>query len=153
MIDTTTVINLQELASALSLTGLGDSEAEIRTPPSWEAWILVEAKRRTLYAMYMFDNILNFSRNTPSYLATELRQLPAPSSKSLWAATTEDEWETEYDRYLAEWSVKIPRLEDLWPHPMEQITKERRGRVDQWIESVDEFGMFLFSVCSMTHGY
>ncbi|KAJ6562803.1 hypothetical protein DFH09DRAFT_1159661 [Mycena vulgaris] len=129
MIDTTTMINLQELASAVSLTGL-----------------------RTLYVMYMFDNIFNFSQNTPSYIATELGQLPAPSSKSVWAATTKHEWGTEYEHYLAEWPSNIPRLEDVWPHKVERIAKERRGRVDRWIETADEFGMFLFAVTSMIHG-
>ncbi|KAJ7468697.1 hypothetical protein FB451DRAFT_1257030 [Mycena latifolia] len=152
IVDTTTMINLQELASAVSVTGLCASEEFNRTRPAWEAWIMMEAKRRTLYAMYMFDNVFNFSQHTASYIATELGHLPNPSSRSLWAAATKDEWEIEYGRYLAEWTTNIPRLEDLWAHQTEQIAKERRARIDRWVESVDEFGMFLFAVTSLTHG-
>ncbi|KAJ7682838.1 hypothetical protein B0H17DRAFT_1138075 [Mycena rosella] len=141
LIDTTTMINLQELASAVSLTGLYSDPPR----PSWEAWILAEATRRTLYAMYMFDNVFNFSQQTASYIATELGRLPVPSSRALWAAATRDEWVKEYGRYLTEWPSDIPRLEDLWPHQIERVAKERRERLDQWVESVDEFA-------SMTHG-
>ncbi|KAJ7482183.1 hypothetical protein B0H11DRAFT_2173247 [Mycena galericulata] len=152
MIDTSTMINLQELASAMSLTVLSSAEnPPHRTRPSWESWILAEAKIRTLYATYMFDNVFNFFQNTPSYSATELSKLPAPSSKALWAANGRKEWEAEYERYIAEWPSDIPRIEDLWPHEMEAVTKERRERTDRWVESVDEFGMFLFSACVMTY--
>lgn len=152
MIDTTTMINLQELASAMSLTGLSTCEAT-HTRPAWDSWIIAEAKRRTLYAMYMFDNVFNFTQRTNSYTATELGHLPAPASKSLWGAATRDEWAAEYERHLSEWPSNGPRLEDLWPHQIEAIVKERRERIDRWVESVDEFGMFLFAVVSMTHGH
>ncbi|KAJ7740194.1 hypothetical protein DFH07DRAFT_839179 [Mycena maculata] len=70
MVDTSTMINLQELASAMSLTGLstaGEGVYPIR--PSWESWIMAEAKRRTLFTMYLFDNAFNFFQKT-------LRTLP-----------------------------------------------------------------------------
>ncbi|KAJ7157851.1 C6 finger domain protein [Mycena crocata] len=152
MIDTTTIINLQELASAMSLTGMHSSDAVHRIRPTWESWIMAEAKRRTLYTMYMFDNVFNFSQNTDSYTATELGKLPLPSNKTLWAASTKDEWESEYERHVAAWPSSIPRLEDLWPHPVIAVAQDRRERADRWLESVDEFGMFMFAVSSITHG-
>jgi len=152
MVETSTMINLQELASAMSLTGLGTTGAPFyRTNPSWEAWIIAEAKLRTLYTMYMFDNVFCFSQNAPVYVATELGRLPAPASKALWAAANRDEWGSEYGCYLAEWPSEIPRVEDFWPHHMEEIVKERRERIDRYVESIDDFGMFMLAACSMTH--
>ncbi|KAJ6482959.1 hypothetical protein C8R47DRAFT_1133362 [Mycena vitilis] len=149
MIDTTIMINLQELASAISLTGL----CEPTLPsPGWESWIIAEAKRRTLYSMYTFDHVYNYSHNITSYIGTELGPLPAPSSKTLWTASTKDAWEKEYERYIAEWSSDIPRLKDLWPHQIEAVATERRERADRWVESVDEFGMFMFTITIMSLG-
>ncbi|KAJ7041140.1 hypothetical protein C8F04DRAFT_1208423 [Mycena alexandri] len=150
MIDTVTMINLQELAAAMSLTGLHAPDVQ-HTPLAWESWIIAEAKRRTLYTMYMFDNAWNFLHDTTSYIATELGNLPLPARKGLWAASTKETWEIEYNRSVAEWPSHPPRLEDLWPHPSDVVASERRARIDRWVESADEFGMFLFAVSSITH--
>lgn len=142
------MINLQELASAMSLTGLSCPSG---TPPEWESWIIAEAKRRTLYSMYTFDHIFNYSQNIPSYIGTELGHLPLPSNKALWAANTKDAWEKEYQRYLGEWPSDPPRLEDFWPDQTEAIAKKRHERANRWVESADEFGMFMFAVSNMTY--
>ncbi|KAJ7166590.1 hypothetical protein C8R46DRAFT_899326 [Mycena filopes] len=152
MINTAAMINLQELASAMSLTGLQPPNVQQHTRPSWELWIISEAKRRTLYTSYMFENAWNFMHGTTSYIATELGNLPLPSCKGPWAATTKETWSVEYSRSIAEWPFDDPpRLEDLWAHPDEAVVKERRARTDRWVESADEFGMFLFAVSSITH--
>lgn len=146
------MINLQELFSAMPLTGLGTAgESFHRTRPSWESWIIAEAQLRTLYTMYMFDNVFSFCQNTTAYIATELCGLPAPSPRVLWGAASGDEWGVEYERFLAAWPSDIPRIEDFWPHQTEAIAKERRERIDRWVESVDEFGMFMFATHIMTH--
>ncbi len=44
---------------------------------------MAEAKRRTLYTMYLFDNILSAQDGLPTFLSTELRGLAAPAEKSL----------------------------------------------------------------------
>ncbi|KAJ7717562.1 hypothetical protein B0H16DRAFT_1610763 [Mycena metata] len=148
MIDTATMINLQELAAAMSLTGLHPPDTQ-HTRPTWESWIIAEAKRRTLYTMYLFDNARNFLHDTTSYIATELGNLPLPAGKGLWAASIKETWEIEYNRFVAEWPSGPPRLEDLWPHPSAVVASERRTRVDRWVETADEFGIFLFAVSSM----
>ncbi|KAF8130503.1 hypothetical protein K438DRAFT_1418701, partial [Mycena galopus ATCC 62051] len=80
----------------------------------WDSWILGEAKRRTLYTMYTFDHLFNYAQNATSYIGTELGHLALPSSKTLWGAASQDEWKTEYERFVAEWPSDAPRLEDLW---------------------------------------
>ncbi|KAF8169204.1 hypothetical protein K438DRAFT_1855850 [Mycena galopus ATCC 62051] len=150
MINTTTMINLQELASSMSLTGLYSPDAG-PPPADWDSWILGEAKRRTLYTMYIFDHVFNDAQNATSYVGTELGHLALPSSKALWAAATQDDWKAEYERFVAEWPSEAPRLENLWPET-EVIMEERRERADRWIGSADEFGMFIFAVSSMIFG-
>ncbi|KAJ7352682.1 hypothetical protein DFH08DRAFT_913423 [Mycena albidolilacea] len=152
MIDTATMINLQELASAMSLTGLYPSGMQERPLPDWESWIVAEAKRRTLYIMYSFDHVFNYYHDTTSYIGTELGHLPLPAHKGLWAATTENSWKTEYERFTREWPSEAPRLEDLWPQEAEVVVKERRERADRWVESADEFGMFMFAMSNMIFG-
>ncbi|KAJ6542765.1 hypothetical protein B0H19DRAFT_1000510 [Mycena capillaripes] len=146
MIDSATMINLQGLASSIYSRGVSAGLYPSDTLLEWESWIIAEAKRRTLYSMYTFDHIFNYSQNMTSYIGTELGNLPLPSNKALWAASTKDIWEKEYQRYIAEWPSNSPRLEDFWPHETEAVAKERRKRADKWVESADEFGMFMFAV-------
>ncbi|KAJ7260877.1 hypothetical protein B0H12DRAFT_1201608 [Mycena haematopus] len=145
MVDTGTMINLQELASALSLRLHSSASAESVVPPlaDWESWIVAEAKRRTLYVMYTFDHVHNYLHNKISYIGTELGHLPLPANKALWAATTQTAWKAEYERFCAEWSCTPPLLDDFWPDqaPVEAAGKERRERADRWVETADEFGI------------
>ncbi|KAK7055088.1 C6 finger domain protein [Favolaschia claudopus] len=153
MVDTSTMINLQELSSALSRTGLYTSDAQQRsTVPEWESWIIAEAKRRTLYTMYTFDHVFNYSQGQPSYVGTELGQLSLPASKELWTATTKHDWELKYEQHIMDWPTEGPQLDDLWPHGTEDVKKRRGERADRWVESADEFGMFMFAISNMTFG-
>jgi hypothetical protein len=149
IVNSAIMINIQELASAMSETGLtGFEGSTIR--PTWKAWALAEAKRRTLYTMYMFDHVFNCSNNTACYRATELGQLPASSNKALWAASDEAEWERAYDRHISNWPLGGPLIEDFWPNTDEAIGNRRRERADRWLEDVDEFGILLFSTSNLT---
>lgn len=149
------MMNIQELACASSRQGLVCVAEQRSTRPKWEAWIAVEAKRRTLYTMYMFDSVLLSRDKLRNYLGTELRGLPAPANKSLWQVRVRHEWERLYNAHLTEWPRGELRIDELWPMPAGSdslATEERRQRVDQWLEDVDEFGTMLFAVTSCTHG-
>jgi hypothetical protein len=149
------IINLQELACASARGGLVCMAEQQRARPKWETWIVAEAKRRTLYTMYFFDNVLSAQDGQPTYLGTELRGLPAPGSKFLWQATSQHDWETAYNSHVAEWADGEFHIDELWPIPAELTAAdvtERRGRVDRWLEDVDEFGTMLYAVTSCTHG-
>jgi hypothetical protein len=152
LIDQTTLINLQEFASRISQAGLVCQAELAHTRPHWKSWIVASAKRRTLFAMYMFDNAVNTFNNNPVYIAVELETLPAPASKALWEARKREAWEREYDLYLGNWEGGGLRLGELWLLETETGARERRERVDKWVESVDEFGMMLLAVCMHTHG-
>lgn len=147
--------NLQELACSCSRRGLMCTAEKQRARPRWEAWIVAEAKRRTLFVMYLFDSVLLAQDGLPTFFGTELQGLPAPASQSLWKAHTRHEWEAAYNIHLADWAEGGLRIDELWPIPAdldEAGLVERRGRVDQWLENVDEFGTMLYAVTSCTHG-
>ena len=148
------MINLQGLACASSRKGLMCTAEQQHARPPWEAWILAEAKRRTLYTMYLFDSVLSARDGLPTMLGTELTGLPAPCSRFLWRALTRPQWETNYNTYLVDWKEGLC-INELWPVPddMDEAgLSERRRRVDQWLEGVDEYGTMLYAVTSCTHG-
>jgi len=146
-----TMITLQELAAEISSTGLMCVAEISYARPRWESWIVAEAKRRTLYTMYMFDNLFNHTNNSPSYRGAELAHLPAPCGKGLWEEQAREAWERKYDLYLANWGRGGLGLGELWPQ-MGGAESERVERVDRWVEEVDEFGMMMLAVCVFTHG-
>ncbi|KAJ3481826.1 hypothetical protein NLG97_g7725 [Lecanicillium saksenae] len=146
---------LQGLACVVSRKGLVCVADATHTRPRWEEWIVTETKRRTLYVMYLLDNVLSDQENLPTYLGTELRGLPAPSNKALWQAPTRAAWEKDYNLFLAEWSEAHLTIDELWPIPPDMDDIElarRRRRVDHWLENLDEFGTMLFAVTGCTHG-
>jgi hypothetical protein len=148
------MMNLQHLACVSSHRGLMCNAETQNTRPRWEAWILMEAKRRTLYTMYLFDGVLSAQDGVPTALGTELTGLPAPSNKQLWGAQSRHEWETAYNTHLADFAQGL-RIDELWPVPPELDEaglQERRRRVDQWLQDVDEYGTMLYAVTSCTHG-
>ncbi|KAI5458925.1 hypothetical protein BGZ63DRAFT_389922, partial [Mariannaea sp. PMI_226] len=148
------MMNLQELASSSSRCGLMCVAEQRRARPKWEAWIVVEAKRRTLFTMYLFDSLLLAQDGLPTYLGIELQGLPCPSSKALWIARARREWEASYNLYLTDWLEGDFRIDELWPAPPdidESAIIDRTRRVDRWLEKLDEFGTMLFAVTSCTH--
>jgi hypothetical protein len=148
------VMNLQEIACLCCSRGLVCTAEQQRARPKWEAWIVAEAKRRTLCIMYLFDNVLSINDGLPTFLATELSMLPTPGSKSLWRASDRNEWENVYNIHLVDWPDGGLRLEELWPLPPDadqDCVAKRSGRVDQWLEGVDEFGTVLFAVTNSSN--
>ena len=150
------MMNLQDIASSACQSGIMCT-AELREQharPKWEAWILAESTRRTMYVMTLLDSLLATQDGLPTFLAAELRGLPAPQSKQLWQAQGRREWETKYNVYLAEWPDGPLCIDELWPTPSNldaNAVLERQRRVNQWLEGVDEFGMMLYAVTCCTH--
>ncbi|GKZ25575.1 hypothetical protein AbraCBS73388_001217 [Aspergillus brasiliensis] len=147
--------SLQELACASSRHGLICAADQRRARPKWEEWIITEAKRRTLYVMYLFDSILSSQEGLPTFLGTELTGLPAPANKLLWQAPTRYEWEREYNVHMADWMEGCLTIDELWPTPVDlgdAGIARRRARVDQWLQNLDEYGTMLFAIMRCTHG-
>ncbi|KAI1372494.1 hypothetical protein F4677DRAFT_264015 [Hypoxylon crocopeplum] len=149
------MMNLQALACSSGRGGLVCTVEQQRARPRWEAWIVAEAKRRTLYTMYLFDSVLSAQDGLPTFLGTELQGLPAPANKSLWSAQSRHGWATAYNVYLADWPEGGLCIDELWPIPAdldEAGILRRRNRVDHWLEDIDEYGTMLYAVTSCTHG-
>jgi hypothetical protein len=101
--------------------------------------------------MYLFDTLFCTLNGLPTFLGEELESLPVPAPKILWEATTRKSWEKEYNSFLNTWDGGGLRIDELWPAP-DSAVEARRKRVDKWVESIDEFGMMLYAVTSITHG-
>lgn len=145
------MVNLLDFACDAATTGVGCPAELTNSLPDWESWIVACTKRRTLYTVYFFDNVFCTTHDLPTVLGVELESLPAPAGKTLWEASNRTLWEERYTAHLAEWPDGALRIDELWPGP-EVNRDERRRRVDRWLETVDEFGMMMFTVTHLTHG-
>ena len=148
------MMDLQEIASLCCRRGLVCVAEQNRARPRWESWIVAEAKRRTVYTMYLFDSVLSTKEGLPTFFGTELLGLPAPLGKSLWEAEAQRDWGTAYNTYLADWAGGGLRIDELWPAPSwldEPGLVGRRKRVDQWLDEIDGFGTMLFAVSGSSH--
>ncbi|KAI8193041.1 lysine-specific permease [Colletotrichum sp. SAR 10_65] len=135
------MMNTQDLACETARRGLACVAEQQGARPKWEEWIVAETKRRAVFTMCMFDSALLTNDGLPSHLATELRGLLAPGSKSLWEARDRRDWEVKYNIQLAAWNDGGLRIEELWPMPegfSEAETEKRRERVDMWLEDLDD---------------
>jgi hypothetical protein len=151
LIDRQVMVNLLDFACDMATTGVVCPAEIANSRPDWESWIVACTKRRTLYTLYFFDNIFCTARGLPTFIGEELASLPAPARKTLWEASDRTAWEKRYTIHLTEWPDGALRIDELWPGP-ELGKDERRRRVDRWLETVDEFGMMLFTVTHLTHG-
>lgn len=148
------MITLQDIASSACKAGILCSAEQHHARPKWEAWIIAEATRRTLYTMYLFDSLLSSQDNLPTFLGLELTGLPAPASQQLWQAQARHDWETKYNVRLAAWPAGGLRIDELWPVPtnLDEVgVRTRQERVEQWVGDVDAFGMMLYAVTCCTH--
>lgn len=148
------MVHLQELASLAAKQGIVSQAETQHLRPKWESWILVEAKRRAIYTMYLFDGLLSARDGLPSFLGTELAGLPAPACQSLWDARERQVWERRYDVFLAQWPEGYLTIDELWPTPQEfdeAASHRRSARVDHWLEDVDKFGTMMFAITSYIH--
>ncbi|OCT50079.1 putative C6 finger domain protein [Cladophialophora carrionii] len=149
-IDQDIMMRLQELAGDAAGKGTichGETEG---TRPDWESWIVASTKRRTLFASSLFDNLVNFSQGSPSFVAVELAGLPAPAGKNLWNARTRQSWNQAYNLQLGHLGDGELLISDLWPQS-EANSEVLQPKIDRWLSSVDEFGMMLYAVTAHTY--
>lgn len=158
------ITSLHELAAKVSDAGIvcpeevaGHSPAGV---PAWESWIMAEAKRRTVYCVYMFEDLYNHEHDAASYLGEELGLLPAPASKWMWQATSRDSFALEFLDWTKAWGGgRGLVIAEFWPREVgstaddvatEEWRRNREERIVRYSEAVDEFGMFLLAICTAT---
>ncbi|EAW13479.1 putative C6 finger domain protein [Aspergillus clavatus NRRL 1] len=145
------MMTLMELAFRTAQNGLFSKAETTHSRPDWESWIVVSAKRRSIFTMYLLSSVYNSDRCLPNFVADEVGGVFVPESRVLWEASDRDTWEREYDRHLLEWGDGMLQISELW-RSAETGTAERRSRVERWVQGVDEYGMMLFAVCAHIHG-
>ncbi|KAE8381959.1 hypothetical protein BDV26DRAFT_49114 [Aspergillus bertholletiae] len=145
------MITLMEMAFRTARNGIFCAAELAHTRPTWESWIVVAAKRRAIFTMYLFSSVYNADRLLPNFVADEMRGVYAPGNKALWEARDREAWSREYDRYLLRWEDGMLEISELW-RSAETGSAERRERIERWVQSADEFGMMLFGVCAHIHG-
>lgn len=142
--DLPTLVSLQDISSYISESSLILPAETIRIRPSWEEWVLVGCKRRTIMALYCFEWIYAMLYGLPTFPCTDLGFIPSPAGKVLWNARTKEEWEAAYDRWLGRWAgVDVHTLEDL---AKIQPGPEIDARTEMWLEEADEFGVMYMAL-------
>ncbi|KAM0114314.1 hypothetical protein ACP6JC_009167 [Aspergillus fumigatus] len=131
-------MTLMELAFRTAQNGLLCTAETTHTRPNWESWIVVSAKRRAIYTMYLLTSVYNSDRGLPNFVADEMKGVYVPESKVLWEVTDREVWEKEYDRHLLEWEDGMLEISELW-RSTETGSTERRERIGRWVRGVDEF--------------
>ena len=150
VVNVSTMIDLQQLASQVALSGLMCHEELDHCKPSWESWIMATIKRRTLYSMYMFDNVFNTIHGAPCYQSQELGNLPASGNGKLWNASNAQSWSKEYDLYMNNWRDGQLQMCEFWPGTKD--VAKRETRLTKWAKEADAYGTMLMAVCIMIHG-
>ncbi|GES59898.1 GDSL-like lipase/acylhydrolase domain protein [Aspergillus terreus] len=127
-----TMITLMDLAFRTAKNGLFCRAEAANARPTWESWIVAAAKRRAVFAMYIFSGVYNADRNLPNFIADELSELYVPGHKVLWEARDRETWEKEYDRQLIEWDDGMLQISELWRSD-ETGSPDRRRRIERWL--------------------
>lgn len=80
-----------QLSILVKQSGILESD-EIPQDASWENWVSIEERRRTLFAAYALLNLHQVAHNaSPSILNHEIG-LCVPGTAASWKATTESQW-------------------------------------------------------------
>ncbi|OAT05839.1 regulatory subunit for Cdc7p protein kinase [Blastomyces gilchristii SLH14081] len=134
------VRQLRSIIQHVVSTGVVLQEEIERTRPFWECWIAVTCKRRAALSLYTIYWGYSVYHCIPAFDCSELHHMPAPAPKYLWQATTNEQWESLYNRWLAHWDGPYYRHGEIF----EINTGIRMDpRAELWFEEVDEFGMIF----------
>lgn len=146
-VDQSVFASLQKVVYHIVGTGLVLEEEKGHTRPTWEAWIHVTAKRRAILTLYLLHWSYSVYNCLPSFDCAELGFMPAPAPKVLWQASRKEQWETMYNRWLAQWNGNEYMMREfgaIEPGPVVN------PRAELWLEDADELGILFFSIVNAT---
>ncbi|KAG5294387.1 C6 finger domain-containing protein [Histoplasma ohiense] len=140
LLDDKLVKHLKTIIHYVLSTGMVIEEEINRTRPLWDCWISVTCKRRAVMGLYCIYWAYSAYHGMAGFDCSELNHIPAPAPKYLWQATNKEQWESLYNRWLAQWDGPYYRQGELFT-----ITPGARmdKRAELWFEEVDEFGMLF----------
>ncbi|KAF2755415.1 hypothetical protein EJ05DRAFT_488186 [Pseudovirgaria hyperparasitica] len=146
--------HLQDVAYQVAKTGLflpesphesGEAEDELGDLPSWDTWLLTEAKRRAIIAVYQMAWAWSVRHSFPVFHGRELDFVQAPAAKTLWEAENEEKFAGAWRLDRRKWGAK-PYLMGELPWLAMPGNAERDRRTEMWAEDVDDFGMFVLGL-------
>ncbi|PGH09148.1 hypothetical protein GX51_00902 [Blastomyces parvus] len=126
-------------------TGMVLQEETERTRPIWECWVAGTCKRRAALSLYTIYWGYSVYHVIPAFDCGELHHMPAPAPKYLWQATTSEQWESLYNRWLADWDGPYYRHGEIFTI---KTGIRMDPRAELWFEEVDEFGMLFAAACN-----
>ncbi|KAK8071619.1 C6 finger-containing protein [Apiospora saccharicola] len=141
------ILQLWDVKKRFAATGLflpeESEKSQHITPPRWQDWAAVSAKRRIILAMHHLEWSWSLRHGYPILTCFELAVVPAPSAGHLWRETDETTWSALYSDWLRHWKdggvYKIGEFFNV----------EAEGRLDarseRWLSEADEYGMMLMA--------
>lgn len=140
--DQEVILKLQDITLDLASTGLFLKAEKDFTMPTWQEWILMAAKRRTVLVSHLICWAWSVSNGYPDFLCREIGFMPTVEAKTLWQARDEGGFHQSYATWLANWTDG--------PHTMQELMLISPGvelpeRTERWLQDVDELGMMLMS--------
>lgn len=146
IVDMAILSNVQQLVNYIGSVGLVLKEETEHSRPSWEDWITITTRRRTIFTLYLIHWIISAYYGLPSFDCQELRDMLAPASKLLWLAENRDDWEFQYNRWLAGWEGReylhgeISQIE-------ESLVLDTRS--EKWLGEADDLGLLVMALGEM----
>ncbi|VUC35716.1 unnamed protein product [Clonostachys rosea] len=144
MFDLSTLAALKEFGQYIRNGTVMMAEEVSHTRPSWQQWLQVSCKRRSLISFYCFEWMNAMLNNFAHFPCNVAEFMPAPAGKVLWEITEQEKWEVAYDRWLGRWAglgvYTLGDLDSIAPGPTLDL------RSDMWLEEADELGILLLSL-------
>lgn len=109
---------------------------------SREDWIFNESRRRVSSMWFVLTCVVSIETSIPCASTEHWRALPLPSSKTLWEARGEEEWELERSAATAHIDNTLQSFGDLLDH-YDLHNGQSRKRMDVWHTGIDSLGLML----------
>jgi hypothetical protein len=106
---------------------------------------------RTMILLWLLEMLLDMNIGVPASTSCRtLDEIPLPSTKDLWEATTKSEWEIKYKNHLSSRkSTEMPKIGDLRAAQDSESAVLNKSRVDDlhfWSANADSFGGLIMLV-------
>jgi hypothetical protein len=121
---------------------------------SREQWVLVESIRRLACILYLIDLLLQSDAKTPSKGNCDtFWNMPLPCYRELWQASSDEEWNMEYDNLRKSKRRKGITLGELLQlrqnSRLDEVVRTCGGcdiaeELSEWCEKADDLSMLLW---------
>ncbi|KAF2004894.1 hypothetical protein P154DRAFT_616643 [Amniculicola lignicola CBS 123094] len=110
----------------------------------WQQWIFAESRRRTACAWLLLARIVSVKTGLFCHVRENIENVPLPSGKMLWEATSEAAWETEmiqtFDRTHDSYPKTFGSLLDVHANNSDPSSAQQ---LDNWTANVDSLGTMM----------